>query len=291
MDFDAPETHDRYRGDMTTATTPPPWTAALRIAIILAVTTTALVAAIATTGDADPTQTSTLVMRILSGLVISAIVAVAITLMVRWAERRPLSVIGVTTVAQDARAFLLGIAAWTVPAAATFGVLALLGSPLTISVPAPQFWLVLGLLVCAVLLTEAIPEELVFRGYISAVLAERLGPWWVIGVQTVLFVATATLLRGGTNALDLSLFTAMGLVLGYVRHVTGSVSTGIGIHLAFQSASQLILTHSVIEFAGPAHLAMIALGAVPFTVVAILIPTISARDSETARTDAANKIA
>lgn len=276
----SPRRH-RYRGGVTTATPLPTWTIPLRIAVILGVTITALLLMVALTGDADPTDTGTLVTRILSGIAISTLVTAVIIGMVRWAERRPPSVIGVTTVARDARAFLLGIIAWAAPAAATFGVLALLGSPLSITAPAAHFWLVLGLLFCAVLLSEAIPEELVFRGYISAVLAERLGPWWVIGVQTVLFVATATLLRGGTSALDLSLFAAMGFVLGYVRHLTGSVWAGIGIHVAFQTASQLVLTHNVIHFAGPPHLAMIALGAVPFTAVAILMPTLVAWQKST----------
>lgn len=254
----------------------PLWSVLVRIAVVIAVTVSALLLAVALSSSADPTAHSTLVTRILSGLAISALVIAVIVVLVRWAGRRSLSVIGLTTVAGDLRAFGLGIAAWTVPAAATFFVLALLGSPWQITAPAAEFWLLLGLLFLAVLLTEAIPEELVFRGYVSAVLAERLSPWWVIGVQTVLFVATAILLRGDINPVDVSLFAAMGFVLGYVRLVTGSVWTAVGIHVAFQTASQLVFTHNVIEFGGSPELAMIALGAVPFTAAAILIPILVA---------------
>lgn len=254
----------------------PLWSVLVRIAVVIGVTVSALLLAVALSSSADPTAHSTLVTRILSGLAISALVIAVIVVLVRWAGRRSLSVVGFTTVAGDLRAFGLGIAAWTVPAAATFFVLALLGSPWQITAPAAEFWLVLGLLFLAVLLTEAIPEELVFRGYVSAVLAERLSPWWVIGVQTVLFVATAILLRGDINPVDVSLFAAMGFVLGYVRLVTGSVWTAVGIHVAFQTASQLVFTHNVIEFGGSPELAMIALGAVPFTAAAILIPILVA---------------
>lgn len=254
----------------------PLWSVLVRIAVAIGVTAGALLLAVALSNLADPTAHRALLTRILSGLAISALVIAVIVVLVRWAGRRSLSVVGFTTAAGDLRAFGLGIAAWTVPAAATFFVLALLGSPLQITAPAAEFWLVLGLLFLAVLLTEAIPEELVFRGYASAVLAERLSPWRVIGVQTVLFVATAVLLRGDVNPLDVSLFAAMGFVLGYVRLVTGSVWTAVGIHVAFQTASQLVFTHSVIEFGGSPELAMVALGAVPFTAAAILIPILVA---------------
>lgn len=254
----------------------PLWTVPLRIAVVIGVTVAALLLLIALSGSSDPTGYGTLLTRILGGLALSVLVAISIIVLVRRVERRSLRVVGLTSAAGDLRAFALGVAAWTLPAAVTFLVLALLGSPLRVTAPAPDFWLVLGLLFLAVLLSEAIPEELLFRGYVTAVLAERLSPWWVIGVQTVLFVATAILLRGDINPLDVSLFAAMGFVLGYVRHVTGSVWTGVGIHVAFQTAAQLVLTQRVIEFGGPPELAMLALGAVPFTAVAILVPTITA---------------
>lgn len=255
---------------------PPLWFVLVRLAVVIGVTVGALMLAVSLDSSADPTARATLVTRILTGLALSALVIAVIAVLVRWSGRRTLSAVGFTTVAGDVRAFGLGIAAWTVPATATFVVLALLGSPLQITAPAAEFWLVLGLLFLAVLVTEAIPEELVFRGYVSAVLSERLSPWWVITVQTVLFVATAILLRGNVNPLDVSLFAAMGVVLGYVRLVTGSVWTAVGIHVAFQTASQLVFTHDVVTFGGSPELAMIALGAVPFTAAAILIPILVA---------------
>jgi len=248
----------------------PFWTVLVRIASMIGVLAGALLLALALTNSSDPTAHGALWTRILGGLAITALVIVVIMALVSWSGRRSLSVAGSTTVAGDLRAFGLGIAAWSVPAAATFLVLALLGSPLQITAPAADFWLVLVLLFFAVLLSEAIPEELAFRGYVSSVLAERLSSWWVIGVQTALFVATAVLLRGGANPLDVSLFAAMGFVLGNVRLVAGSVWAAVGIHVAFQTASQLVFTHSVIKFDGSQALAMLALGGVPFTVAAIL---------------------
>ncbi|HJX78345.1 CPBP family intramembrane glutamic endopeptidase [Glutamicibacter sp.] len=254
----------------------PLWSVPMRIAVVIGVMVGALLLAVALSNAADPTAHGTLVARILSGVVISTLVIAVIAILGRWTGQHSLRAAGFTTASGDVQAFCLGIAAWTVPAAAAFFVLALFGSPLQITAPATEFWLVFGLLLPAVLLAEAIPEELVFRGYVSAVLAERLAPWRVIGVQSALFVAAAILLRGEANLLDVSLFAAMGFVLGYVRLVTGSVWTAVGIHVAFQTASQLVFTHRVIEFGGSPELAMFALGAVPFTAAAILLPLLVA---------------
>lgn len=262
----------------------PLWTVLVRIASMIGVLAAALLLALALANSSDTTAHGSLWTRILCGLAISGLVIAVLVALVRCSGQRSLRVAGFTTAAGDLRAFGLGIVAWFVPATATFLLLALLDNPLQIAAPTAEFWLVLVLLFFAVLLSEAIPEELAFRGYVSAVLAERLSSWWVIGVQTALFVATAVLLRGGANALDVSLFAAMGFVLGYVRLVTGSVWTAVGIHVAFQTASQLVFTHSVIKFDGSPELAMIALGSVPFTVVAILasVPGIGkARDGGT----------
>ncbi|QEP05967.1 CPBP family intramembrane glutamic endopeptidase [Glutamicibacter sp. ZJUTW] len=248
----------------------PLWTVLIRIASMIGVLVAALLLAVALANSSDPTSYGSLRTRILSGLVISGLIIAMLLALIRCSGHRGLDVAGFTTAVGDLRAFCLGFIAWSVPAAATFFVLALLGSPLQVAAPSAEFWLVLVLLFFAVLLSEAIPEELVFRGYVSAVLAERLSSWWVIGVQTALFVATAVLLRGGANPLDVSLFAAMGFVLGYARLVTGSVWTAVGIHVAFQTASQLVFTHSIIKFDGSPELAMIALGAVPFTGLAIL---------------------
>lgn len=253
----------------------PAWTVPVRIVVLLGATFGGLLVLAALTRTGEATDIATLLARITGGLVLSGLVVTLIMLSTRLLERRRPREIGLSVPADGWRAFLTGLAVWLVPAALSFGVLALAGFPLTMSVPADRFWIVLVLLFLAVLLSEAIPEELVFRGYVTAVLAERLHRWWVIVVQTTLFTLTVLALRGGLGLLDLSLFIAMGVVLGYLRMVTGSVWTTIGFHVAFQTGSQLVLTHDIVTFSGSANHAMLALGAVPFTVATILIPLLA----------------
>lgn len=261
----------------TRATRPPIWSTILRIVVAIGLTAAGLVALLVLPGDLEAGTIPTLLLRIAGGFALSIVVVAIVVVLTRLVDRRLLAEIGLTGPADAWRAFLSGILAWLTPATAAFGVLALLGAPLAITASADRFWTVLLLVLLAVLLSEAIPEELVFRGYVTRVLGERLRGWGVIVVQAVLFTATAVILRGGAvDPIDLSLFAAMGVGLGYLRMVTGSVWTTVGFHLAFQTVSQLIFSHEVVSFPGTQLQAMVALGMVPFavglTLVAILAP-------------------
>ncbi|GAB3165179.1 hypothetical protein GCM10027059_22490 [Myceligenerans halotolerans] len=121
------------------------------------------------------------------------------------------------------------------------------------------------------LLAEAIPEEVVFRGYVTTVLGSVTRGWWVITIQAVLFTLFAGALRQHWNPMDLSLFLAMGIGFGYLRMITGSVWMPVGFHTAFQTGSQLVLTHDAVEFTGGQIAGMLALGAVPFAVAAVVV--------------------
>lgn len=125
------------------------------------------------------------------------------------------------------------------------------------------------LLFIAVLVSEAIPEEVAFRGYITTVQSR----WWVIITQVILFTLFAGVLRQEWNPVDLSPFLTMGIGFGYLRMITGSLWMSLGFHVAFQTGAQLVLTHEAVAFAGGAGVAMLVLGVIPFTVAGILITT------------------
>lgn len=155
------------------------------------------------------------------------------------------------------------------PLGAGMAVLVRLLPPVT--APAGELIRTVLLLFLAVLLTEAVPEEVVFRGYLTTVLSTRWSGWSVIAIQTVLFTLCAGLLRQDWNPLDLSLFATMGVVFGYLRLITGTVWLSIGFHAAFQTGAQLVLTHDVVAFTGGTAAALLALGSIPFVVAAVLV--------------------
>ncbi|GAA1173012.1 type II CAAX endopeptidase family protein [Ornithinimicrobium humiphilum] len=219
----------------------------------------------------NPSDPGTLSARIALGVAISAATLTVIALLVRLSDHRRMSGVGLTSMRTGWRLAVWGAIVWTIPAAATFGVLALLGAPLTVTVAGPELARTIVLLFLAVLVAEALPEEVVFRGYATTVLGTLTRGWGVIVAQALLFVLFAALLRQNANPADLSLFLAMGIGFGYLRMITGSIWMPIGFHTAFQTGAQLVLTHDAIDFAGGTGAAMLALGVIPFSVAAILV--------------------
>jgi len=242
----------------------------LRVAVPIAVLVVGLLVATAARQAASPQEPSSPVWRIQTGVLISAAVIATIVLLARRLDRRPWAAFGMTSPAVAGRTSVVGVLAWLLPAVTTFAIFALAGAPLEVRAPAAQVAQTVLIVSLAVLLGEAVPEELVFRGYLTGVLGERLHGWSIIGVQAVLFVGAAQLVRGYTGLNSLALFLGMGIGLGYLRMVTASVWTSVGFHAAFQTGAQLVLGHNVVGFDSP-FLVMLAVGPVPFGVGAILV--------------------
>ncbi|ACV09118.1 CPBP family intramembrane glutamic endopeptidase [Jonesia denitrificans] len=219
----------------------------------------------------NPSAPGALGARIALGVAISAATLTVIALLVRLSDHRRMSDVGLTSVRTGWRLAVWGAIVWTIPAAATFGVLALLGAPLTVTVTGPELARTAILLLVAVLLAEALPEEAVFRGYVTTALGTLTRGWGIIIIQALLFTLFAALMRQNANPADLSLFLTMGIGFGYLRMITGSIWMPIGFHTAFQTGAQLVLTHDAIDFAGGTGAAMLALGVIPFSVAAILV--------------------
>ena len=221
----------------------------------------------------DPSDPMTLTIRIAAGVAVSALSLTVIAILVRI-DRARMRDAGVTGVRTGWRLTLWGAVVWIVPAALTFGVFALLGTPLSITVPVPELTRTVVLLLLAVVVTEALPEEAVFRGYVTTALGAVARGWGIITIQAVLFTLFAGLLRQNWNPIDLSLFLAMGIGFGSLRMITGSIWMPVGFHTAFQTGAQLVLTHDAVDFDGDTGAAMLALGVIPFTAAAILTSSI-----------------
>lgn len=210
----------------------------------------ALALAMALLDGQDAGEHTTLVTRIGAGAVVSGIV------LALWGRREP--------VRSALRWFVIGVAAWCVPAGVAFLALGWSGARLRVETGVAGFVVTLALLALAVLLFEAVAEEIVFRGRVTDVLGERFAAGLTIALQTALFVAFALVLRGWTGAADLGLFVAMGVGLGLLRLATGSIWVAVGFHTAFQTGAQAVLAQPAVSFDGTTAQAMIALGSVPF---------------------------
>ncbi|MFG3644904.1 CPBP family intramembrane glutamic endopeptidase [Micromonospora sp. NPDC047762] len=208
------------------------------------------------------------------GAVLTTAVVVPLVLVARRVlDRRPWAGLGLPSLRAGWRRLLFGMACWLVPAAAGFALCLGLGwVEIGVRTSVADALRVAALLVVLVLLKEALPEELVFRGYLQHHLATRLPAWQAVIGQAVLFTVFG-FLTGAARSVDrLALFFVFALLLGAFRAATGDIWAGIGLHVAFQTVAQLFGdVGAVFDVVGANVLGVVAMGAVPFSVSWIVL--------------------
>lgn len=125
-----------------------------------------------------------------------------------------------------------------------------------------------GIIVLAlVILYEAVPEELIFRGYLFRVLAEHFPAWLTILAQALMFCAFGVIVGAAVTLDRVLLFFVFALSLGYLRQLTGTVFATIGFHAVFQMVAQWSLGEQwvTVTVSDPAGwFSLVTLGLVPF---------------------------
>ncbi len=91
-----------------------------------------------------------------------------------------------------------------------------------------------GVVAAVVVIAKAVGEELLFRGFVQGLVARRFGASWGIAVQAVLFLLPhlALLAVSPTLAPLVATQAVVGVILGWLRHHTGSVAPGCLAHAA-----------------------------------------------------------
>lgn len=196
----------------------------------------------------------------------SAVVIPFLIFVCRYFDRRPLAGVGLGSIQTGWRPLAVGAGCYLIPA--TGGVMLAVLLDWTEITPrgslSDMFLTVVGLSLL-VFIYEALPEELIFRGYLYSNLAEEFPRWIAVLGQAVLFVLWG-LLNGGPFPVERGvLFFSAAIVFGVFRVVTGSVWASIGFHLAFQTVAQFFgSVGNQLMISDPESLSTIALVAIPF---------------------------
>jgi membrane protease YdiL (CAAX protease family) len=211
--------------------------------------------------------------HVLLAVTVSAVAVAIVVVARRFLDRRPWRGLGLEPPTAGRRPFLLGAAVYLVPAgvatvAATgFGWIEI-GRTGT---PAGTLGSAAGLVVL-VFCYEALPEELVFRGYLYRNLADAVPRWAGVLAQAALFTAFGALVGAATSPDRLVLFFAFGIVQGILRAAGGTVWLPIGFHTAFQTCEQLVgPMWDVVSVSDLAFLQGIVLGLVPLTAAVLIV--------------------
>ncbi|MGW5363215.1 CPBP family intramembrane glutamic endopeptidase [Actinopolymorpha pittospori] len=184
----------------------------------------------------------------------------------RLLDRRPWAGLGLPSLRTGWRHLLLGMACWAVPAALGFALCLGFGwVEIGLGASVGEVLQTAALLVVLVFLYEALPEELVFRGYLQRNLVTRMQPWQAVVAQAALFTLFGFLVGAARSIDRILVFFVFALVLGVFRVATGDIWAGIGFHLGFQTVAQLFSGEgAVFETTGLGTLEFVALGGLPF---------------------------
>jgi membrane protease YdiL (CAAX protease family) len=240
-----------------------PWWARIAVVVILACAVWLVVDAVA---DALFGAEYSLPSHGFRAVTTCAVVLVALALLLRWEGTRP-SDYGLVAHGMP-RGFASGVVGYLVPFLVAAAAILGLGSARVDVTADPLTVVGEGLLLLAlVLLYEAVPEELIFRGHLYRVLAERVPVWFTVLGQALLFCAFGTLIGAAGTFDRVLLFFVFSLTLGWLRHVTGTVYATIGFHALFQLLAQWLLGErwGAVTLDDPqGWFALVALGIAPF---------------------------
>lgn len=214
---------------------------------------------------AMPTQ------RLLAGIVVTALACGFLFLALR-ADRVDAGLLGLGRPQQVVRGALAGAGLWLLTAAPATAVLLWTEmASVRIASDWPTALATLALLVPAVLLIEAIPEELLFRGYLQGTLARRLRPWLAVIAQATLFVLFAWAIGAAAAPGQWSFLPGFALILGGLRRLGGNLGWPIGFHAALMIATQWLLAHGHFAVGNAMTIQAIAFVALPSAVYGVVL--------------------
>lgn len=206
--------------------------------------------------------------------ILIAVVAVPLVIVARrLLDRRSWAGMRLGSLRSGWKPLLVGITCWLIPATIGAAASLMLGwTEIRVSESVNDVLLFSLSLPLLVFFYEALPEELIFRGYFYTNLAARMPLRMAIFGQAVLFTLWG-ILNGGENSVDRSvLFFSFAIIAGVFRAISGSIWAGIGFHLAFQTFAQLFgSVGNQFNISSPAILMVVAFGILPFAFGPIIL--------------------
>jgi membrane protease YdiL (CAAX protease family) len=188
-------------------------------------------------GPAYPDRVGHAVRAVLT----SALVVPLIFLARRYLDRRSWEGLRFTSLRTGWRWLLFGMVFWLVAAGLGLVVTGVLGwTRISLGTPSVGILLLFLYLPVLVFLYEALPEELIFRGYLYRNLSARYARWVSVLAQATLFTLWGAAIAAAGSVDRVVLFFTFSVALGILRVISGNLWATIGFHLAFQWVTQLV---------------------------------------------------
>lgn len=137
--------------------------------------------------------------------------------------------------------FFLGFLLWAIPASIGLFICLTFGwVEITLHTDLNVLLLSILILFITVFFIEALPEELIFRGYIYRYLNVLFPHWITVILQSILFSLFAYFIGAMYSVEQIQFLTGFAFILGFFRAMSGNVWTSIGFHVAIMTATQIL---------------------------------------------------
>ena|SRR5690625_91400 len=173
--------------------------------------------------------------------IMATILTVALLEFARRTDKISWKELGQTSIRTRTFSFLLGFFLWIIPASIGLVICSMFGwVEITLNTNVNMLLLSILILFITVFLMEALPEELIFRGYIYRYLNILFPHWMTVILQTLLFSLFAFFVGAMYSVEQIQFLPGFAFILGYFRAVSGNVWTSIGFHVAIMTAFQIL---------------------------------------------------
>lgn len=214
----------------------------------------------------------------------TALAVPTIVLARRFLDKRPLAGLGLPPLRTGWRSLLIGMGCYLIPAG--IGLVAVLSVgwvEISLDTSIANLVAVFFSLVVLVFLYEALPEELIFRGYIYRNLNTSFPRWSAVGGQAVLFSLWGIAIGATLTVNRVVFFFFVAIVIGMIRAITGDIWACIGFHLAFQTVQQLFggaWAGDVFVVSAPETLEMVVFGLIPIALAVLTLEIIVRKETD-----------
>ncbi|QQK80154.1 CPBP family intramembrane metalloprotease [Salicibibacter cibi] len=212
--------------------------------------------------------------HIISALLIFSLVLPMVIVARKYLDKRSWMSLRLTSFKEGWKPFVFGGISYLVPALLGMIIFVIFGwTNINVQASFGELLVAVIVLLFLVFMFEALPEELIFRGYFYRNLNNALSKWKAVLTQSGLFVLFALIIGAAPSVDRIVFFLAIGIVIGMIRVITENVWSAVGFHLAFQTMQQMFGNpyNQELTSTTPALMEIVILGIIPFSLAIVTL--------------------
>src|SRR5690625_421572 len=208
--------------------------------------------------------------HIISALLIFSLATPMVIIARKFLDKRSWEGLKLTSFKNGWKAFIIGGLSYLIPALLGITIFAMFGwTKISINASFGELVFAIFVLMILVFFYEALPEELIFRGYFYRNLNSSFTKMNAVFIQSGLFVLFALVIGAAASFDRIVFFLAIGTVIGLIRVITNNLWSAVGLHLVFQTMQQMFGNpyNQELTSATPFLMEVVILGIIPFSFV------------------------